>query len=88
MSLTALSISAQQKSLPLSETMKKFVVYPEKDTLGFDKIYMINLARRPDRRARMEQCFRELGILAETIDAIDGRFAIARRAHIHFLLFV
>ena len=56
--------------------MEKFVKYPEKDSLGFDKIYMINLARRPERRERMEQCFQELGILAEPIDAVDGRFVL------------
>lgn len=59
--------------LPLSDDLKEFVVYPEKDTLGLDHIYMINLLRRPDRRKRMQKLFEELGIQTETIDAVDGR---------------
>ncbi|EZA57456.1 Glycosyltransferase 25 family member [Ooceraea biroi] len=59
--------------LPLSDDLKEFVRYPEKDTLGLDHVYMINLLRRPERRKRMWRLFNELGIQAETIDAIDGR---------------
>lgn len=59
--------------LPLSDDLKEFVVYPEKDTLSLDQIYMINLLRRPERRKRMQRLFKELGIRAEIIDAVDGR---------------
>ncbi|XP_071636841.1 glycosyltransferase 25 family member isoform X1 [Temnothorax longispinosus] len=59
--------------LPLSDDLKEFVMYPEKDTLGLDHIYMINLLRRPERRKRMQRLFEELGIRAEIIDAVDGR---------------
>lgn len=59
--------------LPLSDDLKEFVTYPEKDTLGLDHIYMINLVRRPERRKRMDRLFDELGIKAEIIDAVDGR---------------
>lgn len=59
--------------LPLSDDLKEFVVYPEKDTLSLDHIYMINLLRRPERRKRMQKLFKELGIQAEIIDAVDGR---------------
>ncbi|XP_029658681.1 glycosyltransferase 25 family member [Formica exsecta] len=59
--------------LPLSDDLKEFVIYPEKDTLGLDHIYMINLLRRPERRKRMHRLFDELGIRAEIIDAVDGR---------------
>ncbi|XP_050448494.1 glycosyltransferase 25 family member [Cataglyphis hispanica] len=59
--------------LPLSDDLKEFVTYPEKDTLGLDHIYMINLLRRPERRSRMHRLFDELGIRAEIIDAVDGR---------------
>lgn len=65
-----------QAGLPLSNSMKSFVKYPKKDTMGMDCIYMINLVRRPERRARMHHCFDELGIDAETIDAVDGRYQI------------
>jgi len=59
--------------LPLSDDLKEFVIYPKKDTLGLDHIYMINLLRRPERRRRMQRLFEELGIQAEIIDAVDGR---------------
>ncbi|XP_012266997.2 glycosyltransferase 25 family member [Athalia rosae] len=68
-----LEILAHQEPLPLSERLAHLVTYPEKDTMGMDKIFMINLLRRPERRVRMNRCFKELGILAETIDAVDGR---------------
>lgn len=53
--------------------MKKYVNYPDKDTLGMDKIYMINLERRPERRDRMTNCFQELGIEVEITSAVDGK---------------
>ncbi|KAK0177237.1 hypothetical protein PV328_001313 [Microctonus aethiopoides] len=68
-----LEVLGYQAGLPLSNSMKSFVKYPKKDTMGMDCIYMINLVRRPERRARMHHCFDELGIDAETIDAVDGR---------------
>eukprot|EP00794_Sanderia_malayensis_P015863 gene15863-17461_t len=46
---------------------------PPVDNLGFDEIYMINLARRPDRRKKMLMSFEELGFLANEQDAVDGR---------------
>ena len=46
---------------------------PLKTRLGFDKIYVINLERRPNRRQRMQWCFDVLGIEAEFIEAVDGR---------------
>lgn len=59
--------------MPLSDNLAEFVSYPEKDTLGLDHIYMINLLRRPERRRRMQRLFKELGILAESVNAVDGR---------------
>lgn len=70
---TKVEILAFNDYLPLSDDLKEFVIYPEKDTLGLDHIYMINLIRRPERRARMHRLFEELGIRAEIIDAVDGR---------------
>ncbi|XP_014225568.1 glycosyltransferase 25 family member [Trichogramma pretiosum] len=61
------------ESIPISKTMKRFVIYPPKDRLGLDKVFMINLERRPERRSRMLSCFNELGIDHEIIDAVDGR---------------
>lgn len=64
---------ANSNYLPLSTYLEHFVQYPVEDTLQVDHIYMINLLRRPERRDRMYKLFKELGIRAETIDAIDGR---------------
>ncbi|KAF0304820.1 Glycosyltransferase 25 family member [Amphibalanus amphitrite] len=59
---------------PVASVLRPFVPDPpEKTKLGFDHIYMIGLARRPDRRRRMLLAFDELGIDAETVDAVDGR---------------
>lgn len=44
-----------------------------KDSLGFDKIFMINLLRRPERRKRMLYCFDELALDVEVVDAVDGQ---------------
>lgn len=57
----------------LTDVLKKFVTLPPKDSLGFDKIFMINLKRRPERRQRMMNCFNELGLQVEVLDAVDGR---------------
>lgn len=43
----------------------------------FDNIFMINLKRRPDRRKRMNQCFDELGLKVQTVDAVDGKYDIS-----------
>lgn len=59
--------------LPLSESLAKYVQYPEPDTLGLDEIYVINLERRPERRLRMERSLQELGIAAKFVSAVDGR---------------
>lgn len=47
--------------------------HPKKDGLGFDKIFMINLLRRPERRNRMLTCFEELGLDVTVVDAVDGQ---------------
>lgn len=46
---------------------------PLKDGLDVNHIYMINLKRRPDRKAKMEACFQLLGIDYEYFEAVDGR---------------
>ncbi|XP_065312553.1 procollagen galactosyltransferase 1-like [Gordionus sp. m RMFG-2023] len=45
---------------------------PTKNTMGFDKVYMINLEKRPERRERMLNCFDELGLDVTLINGIDG----------------
>lgn len=68
--------AAHSDYLPLSENLKQFVTYPEKETLDLDHIYVINLLRRPERRKRMQRLFKELGIQAEITDAVDGRWVM------------
>ena len=46
---------------------------PQKSKLGFDKIFMVNLERRPDRHQRMKYNFDQLGIDYEWVPAMDGR---------------
>lgn len=67
-----LEILSEKDHLPILSSMESFVFYPKVDTLGLDQIYMINLKRRPERRARMNRLFTELGMHVETIDAVDG----------------
>ena len=37
------------------------------------RVFFVNLARRPERRAFMERQFDALGLCAERVDAVDGR---------------
>lgn len=68
-----LEILTEEKPLNVSKLLKPYTWLPEKDTLGFDKIFMINLLRRPERRKRMKFCFDELGLQVTVVDAVDGR---------------
>lgn len=42
--------------------------------MGLDNVFVINLARRTERRSRMLYCLNELGLNATFIEATDGRF--------------
>ncbi|KAF5289156.1 hypothetical protein FQR65_LT02046 [Abscondita terminalis] len=68
-----LEVLVEHEPLTVNEYFKSYVHAPRKDTLGFDKIFMINLLRRNDRRRRMNFCFDELGLEVTTIDAVDGK---------------
>lgn len=58
----------------VNDLLRPYVVkHFKKDTLGFDKIFMINLLRRPERRKRMLTCFEELGLDVKVVDAVDGQ---------------
>lgn len=60
--------------LTVTPNLVKYVPpMPEKEKLGFDQIYLISLARRQERRERMEHCFDELGLDVKTFDAVDGQ---------------
>lgn len=41
--------------------------------MGFDEIFVISLARRPDRRERMRSSLWEMEISGRVVDAVDGR---------------
>nr|CAD7457393.1 unnamed protein product [Timema tahoe] len=66
-------LAVENPPLPVNELLSKYVRDHRPDTMGFNAIFMINLERRPERRQRMLQCFRELGIQAFTVNAFDGR---------------
>ncbi|XP_050499113.1 glycosyltransferase 25 family member [Diabrotica virgifera virgifera] len=69
-----LDVLNEINELYVNDLLKKFVrELPRKDTLGFDKIFMINLLRRPERRKRMKHCFDELGLEVDILDAVDGK---------------
>ncbi|XP_022902450.2 glycosyltransferase 25 family member [Onthophagus taurus] len=68
-----LEVLSYGEPLFVNELLEEFTSIPEKDTLGFDKIYMINLRRRPERRKRMMHCFDELGLDVSVLDAVDGK---------------
>uniref|UniRef100_A0A8C6Q590 Cerebral endothelial cell adhesion molecule n=1 Tax=Nothobranchius furzeri TaxID=105023 RepID=A0A8C6Q590_NOTFU len=44
----------------------------QRDLMGFDEIYLINLRRRTDRRDRMLFSLNELEIDVKVVDAVDG----------------
>lgn len=43
------------------------------DNMGLDKVFVINLARRVERRNRMFYCLNELRLNATFVEATDGR---------------
>jgi collagen beta-1,O-galactosyltransferase len=65
--------AVDHNGLAISELLAPFAPPPQRDTLGLDKIFMINLQRRADRREKMRQCFSELGLEATEVKAVDGR---------------
>lgn len=60
------------KGLTTQPEMEKFVQVPPKDKLTLSEIFMINLDRRPERRARMIDSFNALGLDVQNFTAIDG----------------
>merc|ERR1719367_353563 len=72
-----LEIIAYGSPLPYLNAFEEYVQpLPEKDSLGVNKVYLINLDRRLDRRKKMEASFDELGVEYERISAVDGKAEI------------
>ncbi|XP_037031591.1 glycosyltransferase 25 family member isoform X1 [Bradysia coprophila] len=59
--------------LALLPEMEKFVQLAPKDRMTLSKIFMINLERRPERRAKMNLSFDFLGLDVDYVSAVDGR---------------
>lgn len=69
-----LEVLVEHPPLPVSSALTKFVPPPPKiDNIGFDQIYLINLARRGERRDRMFRSFEELGLKVKLFEAVDGK---------------
>lgn len=62
--------------LKINIPLLSYGVYTVYDILCFGclyQVYMINLKRRPDRRKKMEECFEEIGIDYQYVEAVDGK---------------
>lgn len=51
----------------------KFTKYPVQTKLSFSEVYMINLKRRSERRIKMEETLKELGLAFTHLEAVDGK---------------
>ena len=69
-----LEIIAYGSPLPYLKDFEEYVQpLPKKDSLGVEKVYLINLDRRVDRRHKMEAALDELGVEYERVSAVDGK---------------
>ncbi|CAH0715963.1 unnamed protein product, partial [Brenthis ino] len=73
--LVNIKLEALSKGIvfPLDPLVSKYVTYPEPSKLTMSKIFMINLARRSERRHLMMESFKELGMDVEIYEAVDGK---------------
>lgn len=68
--------------LQISKDLSDFSNVPI-DNMGLDKVFVINLARRTERRSRMFYCLNELGLNATFIEATDGRLVFLFYKHLY-----
>ena len=59
--------------LKKTEFLDKAFSKKRKTKLGFDQIYVINLARRTDRRERIESALNDLNLSFNMTQAVDSR---------------
>ncbi|KAI4816771.1 hypothetical protein KUCAC02_009082 [Chaenocephalus aceratus] len=57
---------------PMQHSKYIHMFQKQRDLMGFDEIYLINLRRRDDRRDRMLFSLNELEIDVKVVDAVDG----------------
>lgn len=70
---TKVAIVSQYSRLNVLPELMKFNKHPEKTKLSFSEIYMINLKRRTERRLKMEETMKELGLDFTYFEAVDGK---------------
>lgn len=68
-----LEVLVENPPLYVNKLLANYTKEPKKDTMGFDKVYVINLKRRPERRVRMINTLNELGLEAHFVEAVDGK---------------
>lgn len=74
-----MAINRLDRGIDVLDVLRPFVLRPIRDKLGLDKIVMINLRRRPERRLKMEHNFNEIGLEVELLPAVDGSLLTAER---------
>uniref|UniRef100_A0A8C3A291 Cerebral endothelial cell adhesion molecule n=1 Tax=Cyclopterus lumpus TaxID=8103 RepID=A0A8C3A291_CYCLU len=57
---------------PMRPSRYVYMFPKQRDLMGFNEIYLINLRRRPDRRDHMLFSLNELEIDVKVVDAVDG----------------
>lgn len=70
---TKVSIVTHLNRVNILPELVQFVKYPKKTKLSFSEVYMINLLRRPERRAKMDATLREIGLDYTYLEAVDGK---------------
>lgn len=68
-----LEVLVDNPPMETSHLLSPYVQQPNEAQLDIEKVFMINLKRRPDRRERMLNSLKELNIEAEIIEAVDGQ---------------
>lgn len=61
------------QTIDVEREFERYVMQPTSDSMTFDRIFMINLLRRPERREKMERSFQEIGLKVEHVPAFDGQ---------------
>ncbi|TNN70712.1 Procollagen galactosyltransferase 1-A [Liparis tanakae] len=69
----AFSCRAAVDGPPMRLSRYVYMFPKQRDLMGFDEIYLINLRRRKDRRDRMLFSLNELEIDVKVVDAVDGK---------------